>query len=125
MIARTSWSAKADRKSGTENGEGAADKSGLPLDDLLDARFDEAGRLAQVGLRQRVGERLDPRPPAMSADELERAVQKLAQGLEAIERQNTQAGPDDLKGSQPQTERRLESADPGQPRSRDFRRFGP
>ncbi|HEX9903788.1 MAG TPA: peptidoglycan-binding protein [Propylenella sp.] len=59
------------------------------MDDLLEARFDEQGRLAQIGhgSRQRVAERLEPRPPAMSADELERAVQKLSEGLMAIERQ--------------------------------------
>jgi localization factor PodJL len=61
----------------------------LPLDDLLEARFDGDGRLAQIGrgTRQRIAERLDPRPPALNATELERAVQKLARGLEAIERQ--------------------------------------
>src|SRR3712207_2495090 len=90
MIARTSWSAKADRRSGNDVGEAAHDEAGLRLDDLLDARFDDAGRLAQIGRgnRQRIAERLDPRPPAMSAEELERAVQKLAQGLKAIERQS-------------------------------------
>ena len=92
MNARNSWSAKVDRK----GGEKTAGPE-IPLDDLLDARFDEEGRLAQIGRggRQRVTERLDPRPPAMSPEELERAVQKLASGLEAIERQSsTQVAPE-------------------------------
>ena len=88
MNARTSWSAKKDRRS-TENTDEGGGGPAMPLDDILDARFDEAGRLSQVGRgpRQRTAERLDPRPPAISADELERAVRKLALGLESIERQ--------------------------------------
>ena len=123
MIARTSLSAKADRRSGRESGEAARDEAGLPLDDLLDARFDEAGRLAQIGRgnRQRVAERLDPRPPAMSADELERAVQKLAQGLEAIERQsNASPRQTETKAAQPRPERQLQDAEPAEAQNRDF-----
>jgi localization factor PodJL len=104
MNARTSWSAKQDRRSteNTDEGGGPA----MPLDDILDARFDEAGRLSQVGRgpRQRTAERLDPRPPAISADELERAVRKLALGLESIERQGV--------GVRPQEPHRPAAAEP-------------
>src|SRR5687768_155296 len=88
MNART-WSARRDRGSG-ESSDPPEHDGDLPLDELLDARFDEEGRLAQIGRagQQRTAERLDPRPPALSPDELERAVQKLAEGLEAIERQS-------------------------------------
>ena len=92
MIARTLWSAKTDRRSDESTQEPAGDEAGGgPLDDLLEARFDEAGRLAQAGRgsRQLTAERLDPSSSPMSADELERAVQKLAQGLEAIDRQGS------------------------------------
>jgi localization factor PodJL len=94
MNVRNSWSAKKDRNSSDAAWNHDAD---LPLDDLLDARFDEEGRLSHIGrgARQRVAERLDPRPPAMSPEELERAVQKLALGLEAIERHgNTRTSPE-------------------------------
>ena len=93
MNARTSWSARMGRRAGQgkerQPGAGDLQPQALPLDDLLEARFDGDGRLAQIGrgTRQRVAERLDPRPPALNATELERAVQKLARGLEAIERQ--------------------------------------
>jgi localization factor PodJL len=88
MNART-WSARRDGGSG-ESSDPHQHDGDLPLDELLDARFDEEGRLAQIGRagQQRTAERLDPRPPALSPDELERAVQKLAEGLEAIERQS-------------------------------------
>ena len=98
MIARTSWSAKKEARSG-ENARDRADADPpVPLDDLLDARFDEEGRLSHAG--SRATDRLDPRPPAMSAEELERAVQKLARGLEAIERQG--AAPRRAEPSTPQ-----------------------
>jgi localization factor PodJL len=87
MNARTSWSARAARMAGHDDELG---DDRLPLDDLLDARFDDEGRLGQIGRgsRQRVAERLDPRPPALAAEELQRAVEKLARGLEAIERRS-------------------------------------
>ena len=91
MSARTSWSVRSGRQIGGGATEGRSEQDdALPLDDLLDARFDDEGRLAGIGrgARQRVAERLDPRPPAMSAEELERAVQKLARGLEDMERQS-------------------------------------
>ena len=49
MSARTWWSARAGSKSAErqENrGDGGPD---LPMDELLDARFDEEGRLSDVG----------------------------------------------------------------------------
>lgn len=121
MNARTSRSAKADNRSAGRQRKQSGNDGGadLPLDDLLDARFDEEGRLAQIGRgsRQRVAERLDPRPPAMSADELERAVQKLAQGLDAIERRSrsgwTADAPPSSPGSGPVN-------DDEPPRERDF-----
>ena len=100
MIARTSWSANLGRKTGESRTEPS--ETDLPLDDILEARFDADGRLSRIGrgARDRVAERLDQRPPAMSADELERAVQKLALGLEAIERQSrpAEAGDRDAAG---------------------------
>ena len=67
-----------------------ASNDDLPLEDLLGARFDAGGRLVQIGrgAKQRSVDRLDPRPPALSAEELELAVQKLARGLDAMERQD-------------------------------------
>jgi hypothetical protein len=96
MNARTSWSAKADRASGkSPSSQRRGTAPDLPLDDLLDARFDAEGRLSQIGHgnRQRVAERLDPRPPDLGAEELERAVQKLSEGLAAIERQSRATRP--------------------------------
>jgi localization factor PodJL len=93
MNARTSRSAKAGQGSNDNHDERAGTDPDLAFEDLLDARFDADGRLAQVGRgsRQRVAERLDTRPPAASAEELERAVRRLAEGLEAIERQSRPA----------------------------------
>ena len=93
MSARTWWSAKTGSKP-AENDESAAGESpDLPMDELLDARFDEEGRLAQLGRgsRQRIAERMDPRPAEAGFDELDLAVQKLSEGLEAIERQSRAA----------------------------------
>jgi DNA repair exonuclease SbcCD ATPase subunit len=45
------------------------------------------------GNRQRTAARLDPRPAQASADELDLAVQKLSEGLEAIERQGRTGRP--------------------------------
>ena len=89
MIARSSWGAKADRRSAEKRNRQGGENHDLPFDDLLDTGFDEEGRLSQPsrGSRQRISERLDPRPAATSAEELDLAVQKLSQGLEAIERQ--------------------------------------
>ena len=52
MSARTWWSAKADPKPAEKRGSGPAASPDLPIDDLLDARFDEEGRLSQLGQRQ-------------------------------------------------------------------------
>ena len=115
MNARSSWGAKDDRRS-----DQAADDDNLPLDDLLDARFDDEGRLSQIGRgsRQRIAERLDPRPPALSADELERAVQKLSQGLEAIERQGRGRRAPEARTAQPP--RRSQAGEASGARDRDF-----
>jgi localization factor PodJL len=90
MNARTSSSAKTGPGSTERHDKPTGSESDLVFDDLLDARFDAQGRLSQVGRgsRQRIAERLDPRPPTASAKELERAVQKLSEGLAAIERQS-------------------------------------
>ena len=86
----------------------------LPMDDLLDARFDEEGRLSQLGRgsRQRIADRLDPRPAETSAEELEIAVQKLSEGLEAIERQSRAARrPDEPRArTVPERSRRMRRA---------------
>lgn len=80
-------------------GERKGREPDLAFDDLLDARFDDQGRLSQVGRgsRQRIAERLDPRPPAASAEQLERAVRQLAEGLEAIERHSRAAQQPDAR----------------------------
>jgi localization factor PodJL len=94
MIARTSWSAKAERPA--DDPSQAATPADRALDGLLDARFDSDGRLAAA--TGGVADRIDPRPPALSPQELERAVQKLARGLEAIERQGaTEAAGDQVR----------------------------
>ena len=114
MNARSSWGAKDDRRSDP------ADDDNLPLDDLLDARFDDEGRLSQLGRgsRQRTAERLDPRPPALSADELERAVQKLSQGLEAIEWQGRSRRAPEARTAHPS--RRTQAGEASGVRDRDF-----
>ncbi len=97
MIARTWWSAKLGAKSAEKPETDAGDKgSALPVHDLLDARFDDEGRLSQLGRgsRQRIAETLDPRPADSSIDELDLAVQKLSEGLEAIERQSRAPRPE-------------------------------
>lgn len=93
MGARNAWGNKSDSGSVKPMREGRAERPDIQLDDLLDARFDQEGRLSQIGhgSRQRITTRLDPRPPDLGAEELERAVQKLAQGLEVIERQSRAA----------------------------------
>src|SRR5688572_7483183 len=108
MIARTSWSAKKEPRSGESARERPEADAPVPLNDLLDARFDEAGRLSHTGSLP--AERLDPRPPAMSAEELERAVQKLARGLEAIERQGAAPRRAEPSAAPPRS---------GEPRGRD------
>jgi localization factor PodJL len=118
MNSRTSWSAKKDRRSIEDTPDRTGSEADLPLDELLDARFDEEGRLSQGGRgnRQRVAERLDAGPPAMSADELERAVQKLAQGLEAIERQGSARA----RESKPASAAPPARSERGEGRGRDF-----
>lgn len=90
MNARASRSANADPGSGDQTDRRGSDDTTLPIDDLLDARFDDEGRLSGLGRgsRQRTADRLDPRPASMSVDELDRAVRKLAAGLQAIERES-------------------------------------
>src|SRR4029079_16625190 len=88
MSARAWWSAKADPKPAEKRDGRSGEEPDLPVNDILDARIDEGGRLAQLGKEQRVAEHLEPRPPAASIDELDLAVQKLSEGLEAIERQS-------------------------------------
>jgi hypothetical protein len=106
-----------------EQGRNAAgENAGVPLDDLLEARFDGEGRLAQIGRgnRQRIAERLDPRPPAMSAAELERAVKKLSLGLEAIERHSSAARLPETRAPQPRTVLASEPAPRREGHGRDF-----
>ena len=93
MSARTWWSARTGSKPAEKSTDRAAETPDLPMDELLDARFDDEGRLAHLGRgnRQRIAERLDPRPAQTSTDELDLAVQKLSEGLEAIERQSRTA----------------------------------
>jgi localization factor PodJL len=93
MSARTWWSARTGSKPAEKSDSRANDSPDLEMDDLLDARFDEEGRLAQVGRgsRRRIADRLEPRPADAGADELDVAVQKLTEGLEAIERQSRTA----------------------------------
>src|SRR5262245_46481972 len=93
MSARTWWSAKADPNPAEKFDDRVGESADLPMDELLDARFDEEGRLSQLGRgsRKRVADRLDPRAAEASTEELEVAVQKLSQGLEAIERQGRAA----------------------------------
>ena len=104
MSARTSWNARNDSTGGDPLDDGDHSEvehpdiahnddrplDDLPLDDLLGARFDDGGRLVKIGrgANQRIVDHLDPRPPSLSAEELERAVQKLARGLDAMERQD-------------------------------------
>ncbi len=96
MNARNSRSVKASTASAGHAADRSEQDADLAFDDLLDARFDAEGRLAQIGqgARQRVAEHLQARPPATSAEELERAVRKLAEGLDAIERQSRSATPE-------------------------------
>ncbi|MGH6922266.1 MAG: hypothetical protein ACRED5_00720, partial [Propylenella sp.] len=96
MNARTSRSAKAGKASTDNRDQQTGLEPDLMFDDLVDARFDEQGRLSQVGRgsRQRIAEQLDARPPATSAAELEQAIRKLAEGLDAIERQSRTAKPE-------------------------------
>ena len=95
MNARSSWSAKADPTAEDATRKRSDGDADLPLDDLLDARFDDEGRLAQIGQGkgQRLEDHFEPRAPDLGAEELERAVQKLAHGLDAIERQSRGAPP--------------------------------
>jgi hypothetical protein len=111
MIARSSWSAKPDQRSDQKKQARSGADPDVPLDDLLEARFDDAGNLAQAGQgNRRLDDTLDARPPDLGADELERAVQKLAQGLEYIERE-----------SRPSAQAAGEDAAPrDQARERDF-----
>ncbi len=93
MIARTFWGAKADQASTEKGGEPASGATNPDADGLLDARIDDEGRvtLPRRGSRRRIGERLDPDAAETSIDELDLAVKKLSEGLEAIERQSRAA----------------------------------
>ena len=62
MSARSWWSAKADQKPAEKRDNRSGEKPDLPVNDILDARIDEGGRLAQLGKEQRVAEHL--RTPA-------------------------------------------------------------
>ena len=122
MNARTSWNAPADNRSREDGRDVGDDDPTLPLDDILDARFDEAGRLAQIGRggRQRIAERLDPRPAAMSTEELDRAVRKLSLGLEAIERQGSPARMPETRTARPRGIQPPEAGSQRELRNRDF-----
>ena len=52
MSARSWWSAKADPKPAEKRENRSGEKPDLPIDDILDARIDEEGRLAQLGKEQ-------------------------------------------------------------------------
>ena len=88
MIARSFWGAKADKGSAEKRDEPDGEGGKPPVDDLLDARFVDDGRLAEP---RKGGARSPDRTPTV--DELDLAVQKLSEGLEAIERQS-RAEPD-------------------------------
>ena len=107
MNARTSWSAKADRKGRRKSGSG----NEIPARRSARRPLRRGGPARPARARQPPARRRDARPaPApMSPEELERAVQKLATGLEAIERQS--------RAARPLPERR---ADARQPADRDF-----
>src|SRR5258706_3229219 len=121
MRARTWWSARTGSKPAEKSTDRAAEDPDLPMDELLDARFDGGGRLGHLGRgnRQRTAERLDPRPTPTSADELDLAVQKLSEGLEAIERQSRASRPGGAPSIRPET---LDTSpgDPSEAGGRDF-----
>ncbi len=88
MIARSSWGARADEDSDEEREEPAAEGPERPVDDLLDTRFGADGHLEEPRKEA-------PRPPekgqpgkSPTVDELDRAVQRLSKGLEAIDRKD-------------------------------------
>ncbi len=92
MIARSFWGAKADKDSAEKRAEPAAESPSPAADDLLDSRIDEEGSVADSrGGRRRRGRRSSPPPDSTGVDELDIAVQKLSEGLEAIERQSRAA----------------------------------
>ncbi len=86
MIARSFWGAKANKGS-DEKRDALEEGAEQTVDDLLDARFDDGGKLEPP--------RKTPTPPTVedtsTLDELDLAVQKLSEGLEAIERQGRAA----------------------------------
>jgi localization factor PodJL len=95
MTARTSWSVRADEPPRRDTEPAPSHR---PLfADLLHSRFDEAGRLVRAtgDSRSRVAERLGRDLPEVDADELEQAVARLSQQIEAAARADTapQAGP--------------------------------
>jgi hypothetical protein len=53
MNARTSWSARADHESGETRRKQASNDMSMPLDDILESRFGDDGRLDQSGRLQR------------------------------------------------------------------------
>jgi hypothetical protein len=117
MNARTSWSARADHESGENRRKQASNDMSMPLDEILESRFSDDGRLDQSGRlqRQRMAGRHDPRAPILGSEDLERAVQKLALGLESIERQSGSGTMPDPAGSDAMSA----EAERRDPRSRD------
>ncbi len=84
MIARSFWGAKADKGSAEKRNEPDGESAKPPVDDLLDARFADDGRLAET--RRASRPLIAEESPTL--DELDIAVQKLSEGLEAIERES-------------------------------------
>ena len=76
MSARTWWSARAGQKPADKSDKRTGEEPDLAMDDLLDARFDEAGRLSDIGhgTRKRVADRFEPRPADATSNACEALV---------------------------------------------------
>ncbi len=88
MIARSFWGAKASKGSDEKRDDAAGDTAKPGVDELLDARFDDGGKLAPP---PRKTTSTPPDEESATLDELDLAVQKLTEGLEAIERESRSA----------------------------------
>ncbi len=87
MSARSWWGGWA-KPAEDQNEDEKAGKGDPPSDALLDARFDKSGTLASTDERGRKRVLGSAEPADTDVDELDIAVRKLSEGLEALERES-------------------------------------
>ncbi len=88
MIARSFWGVRVGKGAAEKRKDQAGDDQKPAVDNLLDARIEDDGQIAKPSKPDRRAKRAASDPLLSPVDELDLAVQKLSEGLEAIERQS-------------------------------------